>query len=84
MDKLNAYIVVIDEEFTRDIQIARIPEAQKSDTENWDCYEGDVVVGIYLDENGIGKDGIIGQAAIDLGISGEQLKAYKLADYKIN
>ena len=65
----------MDSEFTRDIQIANIPEADKGDTENWSDYENDVVVGFYFADN---EGEAIGSAALDIHVSGEMLKAYPL------
>ena len=69
------FLIVVQSDFTRDIQVSDFPEAGRHALNNWSDYEGEVVVGIYCAAN---KADAISEAARDIHVSDEILKAYEL------
>jgi len=77
-DDQQNFLVVVEDEFVRDTQIASVPEADPMDDEGWNDTTGEHVLGVFSAKN---ADEAIGQASEICHVSGEMLKAYPLLQY---
>lgn len=70
------YLVVVEAEFVRDVQLADDVTSDPMETEGWSETTGEHVLGIF---EGTDEGEAIGLAAVVAHLSGEMLKAYELA-----
>lgn len=72
---MKSYLIVVESEFVRDIQIATVPEADQL-SDDWTDGSGQLVLGTYSAQT---EEAAIEQAALEHHLSGDTLMAYPMA-----
>lgn len=69
------FLIVVDEYYVRDVQIATTVDADQSESENWIDYSGEVVLGVFTEST---EEKALEMASQYKCINKSLLKAYPL------